>query len=176
MNQEIPLDTSHSVTLTYVLTEDLWRRFYQAHYAQDPSLKGRYLLGALCIIIGALGFGGFYDRPTVAVLLLLTGFYAVLSRQIFLIKSVAAARRHPFFGKPITVVITPQGLAVRSGDAGYLQSWKNFTRYRKVGAGYMLYLDRNAFFFIPSSACSDEEEGRIERFLSSCLGAPSNKD
>jgi hypothetical protein len=155
--------SENSVTVSYHLTEDLWRQFYEAHYAADPSLKMRYFWGALCITIGA--FVLVFGSKIVAVLLFLTGFYSVLSRQIFLVKSVAAARKHPFFGKEITAVLTTEGLAVRSGKTGYLQAWENFKGYRNVEAGYMLYLDKNAFFFIPKSACSVEDEKRIDRFL-----------
>ncbi len=164
-----------SVTVTYRLTEDLWRRFYEAHYAADPKLKTRYFWGALCIVIGALGFGGVYRSPVVAGLLLLTGFYAVLSRQIFLVKSVAAARKHPFFGQQITVTLSEEGVDVRSGKTGYAQPWQNFTGYRKVEPGYMLYLDKNAFFFIPASACSVTDANRIDRLvqkLTEGTGAP----
>lgn len=157
------------VTLTYVLTEELWRRFYEAHYAADPSLKTRYLWGALCIIIGALGLGGLYDSKAVAALLLLTGFYAVLSRPIFLLKSMATARKHPFFEKEITVVMTAEGISVRSGNTGYLQTWKNFTGYRKAGPGYLLYMEKKAFFFVPLSALSLEDEKRLDLLLSSHL-------
>ncbi len=156
---------NRSVTITYPLTEDLWRRFYEAHYAADPALKTRYFWGALCIVIGALGFGGLYESRIVAGLLLLTGFYAVLSRQIFLVKSVAAARRHPFFGKEITVTLSDEGVAVRSGASGYMQAWQNFAGWRRTKPGYILYLDRNAFFFIPKSACSPEDEKRIDLFM-----------
>lgn len=159
------------VTLTYLLTEELWRRFYEAHYAADPALKTRYLWGALCIVIGALGLGGLYDSKIVAVLLLLTGFYAVLSRPLFLVRSMAAARKHPFFGKEITVVMTAEGIAVRSGNTGYLQAWKNFIGYRKADPGYLLYMDKKSFFFIPQTACSLEDEKRIDFLLSAHVRA-----
>ncbi len=151
--------------LTFRLTEDLWRRFYDAHYAGDHSLKIRYAWGAACIIIGAFGLAGLFNR-LIAVLLLLTGFYAVLSRQIFVMKSVAAARKHPYFGKEISVRIDREGVAVRSEDAAYRLSWCEFTGYRKVAPGFMLYLGKN-FFFIPRAALSGEEEGRLQRLLDS---------
>jgi hypothetical protein len=113
-----------------------------------------------------------FESTIIAALLLLSGFYGVLSKPIFLLKSIAAARKHPFFGKEITVVMTAEGIAVRSGNSGYLQAWKNFTRYRKVDPGYMLYLDRNAFFFIPLSSCSEEDERNIDSFLRQKMNGP----
>jgi hypothetical protein len=156
---------NHSITLSYRLAEDLWRQFYEAHYAADPSLKMRYLWGGLCIVLGALGLGGLFDSNILAILLLLTGFYGVLSRPLFVLKSVAAARRHPYFGKELTVQLATDGITVRSSDAIYQQGWNEFSSYRKVEAGFMFYFKNNSFFFIPAAACPPEIESRIQRLL-----------
>lgn len=86
------------IQLHYSLSKDLWRRFFEVHYAADPALKIRYVWGVVCIVGGALGFGGFYHSPLIAGLLLATGFYAILSRQILVIKSLRGAVRQPSFG------------------------------------------------------------------------------
>ncbi len=151
------------LVLNYRLDEELWRRFYEAHYQADPSLKVRYGWGIACIVIGALGFAGAY-HPLVAALLLLTGLYGVLSRQLFMVKSVAAARKHPYFGQEITVLVSTDGVAVRSADAAYRQDWNQFTGWRKVAPGTILYMGRN-FFFIPKSALDAGEEARLEELL-----------
>jgi hypothetical protein len=156
---------NHSITLSYRLAEDLWRQFYEAHYAADPSLKMRYLWGGLCIILGALGLGGLFDSNILATLLLLTGFYGVLSRPLFVLKSVAAARRHPYFGKELTVQLATDGITVRSSDAIYQQQWQEFNSYRKVDAGFMFYFKNGTFFFIPATAYSPANDSRIEGLL-----------
>jgi len=140
------------ITLNYSLNKDLWRVFFEAHYSCDHSLKLRYLWGIACITIGALGFGGFYASPVIAILLLATGFFAVLSKQILVLKSLRSVCHHPFFGKELTVAVTPEEISVRSGTAGYSQPWDNFVGYRRLDPGFLLYHDQNAFFFIPSSA------------------------
>jgi hypothetical protein len=155
----------HSITLTYRLSEELWRQFYQAHYDADPSLRMRYLWGALCILLGAIGLGGLFDNRIVAILLLLTGFYGVLSRPLLVLKSVAAARRHPYFGKGLTVQLAAEGITVRSSDAIYQQGWSEFSSYRKVEAGFMFYFKNGSFFFIPAAAGSPAIDSRIERMV-----------
>ncbi len=154
-----------TIILNYQLTKDLWRLFFEAHYACDRSLKMRYLWGIICIIIGSLGFGGFYESRLVAALLLGTGFFAVLSKQVLVIKSLRSACHHPFFGKELTVSVSPAELSVRSGNAGYSQPWNNFVGYRKLDPGFLLYHDQNAFFFIPSSAMTAGYQKRIEQIL-----------
>jgi len=145
---------SKPIILSFDLTRDLWRRFYEAHYGCDKSLKWRTLWGGCCIVIGSMGFGGFYHSPVIASLLLLTGFFGVLSKQMLVIKSLRGAGGHPFFGRELVVAITPEEIAVRSGNEGYRQPWDNFIGYRVLDPGLLLYHDRSSFFFIPASSMS----------------------
>jgi hypothetical protein len=154
-----------TILLHYHLTRDLWRRFFEAHYSCDRSLKLRNLWGVTCIVGGALGFGGFYDSKLIAALLLATGFFGVLSKQLLIIKSLRTAVRHPFFGKELTVAVAPAEISVRSGTTGYAQPWGNFVGYRRLDPGFLLYHDRNAFFFIPSAAMTAGNARRIEEIL-----------
>ncbi len=154
-----------SIIVKYQLTKDLWRLFFEAHYASDHSLKMRYLWGATCIIIGCFGFGGFYESRTVAVLLLATGFFGVLSKHFLVLKSLRNASHHPFFGEELTVAVSAEELSVLSGKTGYSQPWNNFVGYRKLAPGFLLYHDQNAFFFIPSSALTAGYEKRILQIL-----------
>jgi hypothetical protein len=156
---------SDAIILEYQLTKDLWRLFFEVHYSCDHYLKMRYLWGASCIIIGSLGFGGFYESRVLALLLLATGFFGVLSKQFLIIKSLRGACRHPFFGKELKVAITPQEISVRSGDAGYSQPWSNFVGYRHLGPGFLLYHDRHSFFFVPDSVLSLNCSGRVIQIL-----------
>ncbi len=143
-----------SIIFNYPLTKELWREFFEAHYDSDRTLKMRYLWGATCVVIGSFGFGGFYDSKVLAVLLLITGFFGVLSKHVLIYKSLKGACCHPFFGEDLTVTITQQELTVRSGHSGYSQPWDNFVGYRHLKPGFLLYHDQNAFFFIPSSIVS----------------------
>jgi hypothetical protein len=103
------------IILNYRLTRELWQQFLDAHFSSNPTLKMRYLWGVLCIMIGALGFGGFYDSPAIASLLLATGLFGVLSKYLLVAKFLRTACRHPFFGEELTVAIsheaTPVGVA-----------------------------------------------------------------
>lgn len=154
-----------TITLNYQLTKELWRLFFEAHYSCDRSLKLRYLWGVSCIVIGSLGFGGFYESWVVAGLLMATGFFAVLSKQVLVIKSLRSASQHPFFGKELTVAVSPEEISVLSGNAGYSQPWNNFVGYRRLEPGFLLYHDQNAFFFLPASATTAGHAKRIEQIL-----------
>lgn len=154
-----------TILLQFRLTRELWRSFFEAHYGCDRTLKQRYLWGVICIIIGCFGFGGLYASKTVAGLLLATGFFGVLSRPLLVIKSLRTAGRHPFFGQELTVKISPEEIAVRSGNSGYSQPWGNFVGYRRLAPGFLLYHDRNAFFFIPMAAMTAGDARRIEEIL-----------
>ena len=155
-----------TIILSYPLTKVLWRRFFEAHFSCDPSLKQRYLWGVVCIVIAALGFGGFYDNVIIASLLMATGLFGVLSKQLLVIKSLRTAVRHPFYGAELTVSISPQELSVRSEEAGYSQPWKNFVGYRKLDPGFLLYHDQHALFFIPMEAMTAGNARRIVEILS----------
>jgi hypothetical protein len=150
---------------TYRLSKELWQQFYEAHYSCDRDLKIRYLWGAICILIGALGFGGYYDSKIVAGLLLATGFFGVLSKYLLIYKSLLAAKKHPFFGKELTVSVSPEELSVRSENSGYSQPWDNFIGYRKMAPGFLLYHDRHSFFFIPTAELTAGDCNRIIRIL-----------
>lgn len=150
---------------SFQLTKELWQVFFAAHYSQNPSLKTRYLWGITCLVIGCLGFGGFYESNLVASLMLATGFFGVLSKQILVLKSLRAAVRHPFFGKELTVAVSPQELSVRSGMAGYSQPWSNFSGYRSLAPGFLFYHDHNAFFFLPSAVITAKDSARLLTIL-----------
>jgi len=154
-----------TVTITYILSKELWRQFFNAHYGCDRQLKQRYVWGVFCVLIGSAGFGGWYDAPLVATLLLGTGLFAVLSKSLLVGRSLRKASRHPFVGKELTVMITPGEIAVRSGNSGYSLPWHDFVGYRHLNAGFLLYHDRNAFFFIPESALTAGYARRIEAIL-----------
>jgi len=156
------------ILLHYSLSKDLWRRFFEVHYAADPTLKTRYLWGVICIVSGALGFGGFYHSPLIAALLLATGFYGVLSRQLLVIKSLRGAVRHPFYGQTLSVGLNREQISVRSGEAGYDQPWSNFIGYRESKTGFMFYHDKVSFFFIPSEALSSRQTTELRQLLTDC--------
>jgi hypothetical protein len=105
----------HPLQIRYRLGKELWQRFYDVHYRANRALKIRYLWGVVCIVIGTLGFAGVYRMDIVAGLLMLTGFYAVLSRQLLVIRSLHGAARHPFYGQTLDVSISPAEISVRSG-------------------------------------------------------------
>lgn len=154
-----------TIILSYQLTKDLWRQFYEAHYNCDRSLKLRYLWGAICILIGSSGFGGYYESKTIAGLLLATGFFGVLSKHLLVYKSLRAACQHPFFGKELTVAISPREISVRSENSGYSQPWDNFVNYRRLEPGFLLYHDQHAFFFIPATVMTAGNVKRIVQIL-----------
>lgn len=152
-------------TLNYQLTRALWRQFFDAHYGCDRSLKLRYLWGVVCIIIASIGFGGFYESRIIAVMLMATGFFGVLSKHLLIHKSLHAACKHPFFGKGLMVTVSPVELSVRSENSGYSQPWDNFVGYRKLNPGFLLYHDKNAFFFIPVEVMAAGKANRIVQIL-----------
>lgn len=154
-----------TMTIQFRLTRELWRSFFEVHYNSQRPLRMRYFCGVVCIVIGCLGFGGYYSSPLVAVLLLATGFVAVLSKPLLVIKSLRGTSSHPFFGKELTVTAWPTEVAVYSGTAGYSQPWSNFFGYRRLKAGLLLYHDHNAFFFIPAAAMTGKQAEHLERFL-----------
>lgn len=145
---------SKPILATFELSEDLWRAFFEAHYRRDRNLKWRALWGGCCVVIGSMGFGGFYHNPYIAGLLLATGFFGVLSRPLLVLRSVRKALRHPFCGQELTVRIDGDEIAVRSGDAGYVQHLSDFAGYRMLEPGLALYHNPHSFFFIPSTALS----------------------
>ncbi|OHB29106.1 MAG: hypothetical protein A2X84_14040 [Desulfuromonadaceae bacterium GWC2_58_13] len=151
-----------AIILKYHLTKDLWRIFFEARYSCHRWLKLFYLGGVACIIVGSLGFGGFYESRVVAALLLVTGFLGVLSKPILVVKSVRKASHNPFFGKELTVTVAPEEISVRSGHAEYSQPWNIFVGYRRLDPGFLLYHDQSSFFFIPLSAMTT---GHVERML-----------
>lgn len=154
-----------TIILNYQLTKDLWRQFYDAHYSCDNSIKFHYLWGAICIVIGTLGFGGFYESRIIAGLMMMTGFYGVLAKYLLIFKSLRGACQHPFFGKDLTVAVSPAEISVRSEISGYSQPWDNFVGYRKLEPGFLLYHDKNAFFFIPIAVMTAGNAKRIMQIL-----------
>jgi hypothetical protein len=154
-----------ALILHYRLTRELWRSFLEAHYGRDRALRWRHLWGVACIVIACLGFGGFYASRVVAALLLATGFFGVLSKQLLVLRSLRRADRHPFSGRELTVAVSPKELSVRSSAAGYAQPWQNFIGYRRLAPGFLLYHDRDDFFCIPASSLTAGYARRLEQIL-----------
>lgn len=154
-----------TIILNYQLTKNLWRQFFAAHYSCDRSLKLRYLWGVICIVIACLGFGGYYQSTPIAAMLLSTGFFGVLSKHLLIFKSLRGVCQHPFFGKKLTVSASPTELSVRSENSGYSQPWDNFIGYRQLEPGFLLYHDKNAFFFIPIEIMTAGNAKRIMQIL-----------
>jgi len=163
---------SETIILSYRLTRDLWQQFFDAHYSCDHSIKFHYLWGAICIVIGSMGFGGYYESKAIAGMMLATGFYGVLSKHLLIYKSLRTAARHPFFGKELTVSVSPTEISVRSENSGNRQPWAQFSGYRKLEPGFLLYHDKNAFFFIP---VANMTAGNIKRIVQ-ILGAAKVPD
>jgi len=151
--------------LNYRLTKELWRQFFDAHYGCDQAIKFHYLWGAICILIATIGFGGFYESRAIALLLMATGFYGVLAKHLLIHRSLRTACQHPFFGKELSVAVSPAEILVRSESSGYRQPWENFVAYRKLDPGFLLYHDKNAFFFIPTSEMTAAQVKRILQML-----------
>jgi len=154
-----------TILINYALNKELWHRFFEAHYGCDTSLRQRWLWGVVCIVIAALGFGGFYANLPIASLLMATGMFGVLSKPLLVIRSLRTARKHPFYGAELSVAISPGELSVRSENAGYSQPWDNFAGYRKLDPGFLLYHDQHAFFFIPLEAMTAGDATRIVEIL-----------
>jgi hypothetical protein len=153
------------ILLTYRLDTELWRAFFEAHYAVDPKLSHRYGWGGLCIIFGAIGLAGMIDSPLIAGLLLATGFFGVLSKPLLVMKSLRAVAHHPYHGQQIAVAITGDELSVRSETAGYSQPWDNFIGYRRVKPGFAFYHNPQSFFFIPTEVFSEQTETALVQIL-----------
>lgn len=156
---------SDFLKLHYTLSEEIWRKFFEAHYARDHSLRLRYWFGALMILVGAMGLGGWYANKILSVGLLLFGLYCVLSKHIFALKSLISIRKSPHYQKEVTLRISREGMLVEGDDFRYRNAWNDFVGYRKVKPGFMFYIDKNAFFFIPRSAFSESEERDIQTMI-----------
>lgn len=153
------------VLLTYRLETELWRKFFEAHYAADPQLSMRYAWGGFCIVIGSFGLAGMIDSALISWLLLATGFFGVLSKPLLVLKSLRSAARHPYHGQQIAVSITAESLSVRSETTGYSQPWPNFTGYHRFGPGFAFYHNPHSFFFIPAEVLSEQTEAALLQIL-----------
>ena len=153
------------ILLTYRLETDLWRKFFEAHYAADPQLSHRYAWGGVCIVLGSLGLAGMFESPLAAGLLLLTGFFGVLSKPLLVLKSLRAAAHHPYHGQQIAVSISSEALSVRGETTGYSQPWDNFIGYRRVQPGFAFYHNPYSFFFIPEEVLSEQTETALLQIL-----------
>lgn len=158
---------SESIQLTYPLSGTLWRQFFIAHYKSDRGLKWCAILGVLCIATSLIGFTGFYPSKLIANLLFATGLFGLSAKQLLVFIAVHKASCHPFFNQQLTVTITEDEIAVRCGQKGYSQPWDNFNGYRRVDIGFMLYHDRHAFFFVPTSAMSTQQQHDLQQRLES---------
>jgi len=145
-----------TIMLSFRLTENHWRQFYEIHYAADHRLKLWSIFGGAFILIGAMGIGGLFNRY-IALFVLINGFYGVLARHIFLFRSIAAARKHSLFEKNVTAEFSSAGITVTSDGLASQRPWASFTGYRTAAPGIMFYMAPQAFFFVPAAAYSAEE-------------------
>lgn len=156
---------SEPIQLTYPLSQTLWRQFFTAHYQNDCGLKWCARLAVVCLLTSLMGLAGLYPSQLVANLLFATGLFGLLTKQLLISVAVHKASCHPFFNQRLTVTISEQEIAVRSGQKGYSQPWDNFNGYRHYDIGFALYHDRHAFFFIPASALTTQDLHTLQQCL-----------
>ncbi len=154
-----------TILIEYTLNEENWRQFFTAHYQRQTSLRLRYVYGLVLLVSGAYLAGGPPDSPWLGAAFVATGLYAVLSKQLLVLKSMAAVRRGPMFGARMAVSFNPQGLKARSGKQTSERPWNAFRGYCLVKPGVMLYLDQTNFFFIPREALTEATAAILQRFL-----------
>nr|WP_320114703.1 YcxB family protein [uncultured Desulfuromonas sp.] len=139
----------------YPFDQALWLEFARAHYARQPGVRWRMALSVLCLMAGCAGVAGYYPNKVSAMLLLLTGFIGLSATNLLALRRVGQARRHPFFGKMVTLIFDDDEVTLRCGHQGMVQPWENFLRYRQVKAGMLLYYGADSFIMIPQSVLSD---------------------
>ncbi|MDO3376884.1 YcxB family protein [Geoalkalibacter halelectricus] len=159
------MQDENAIVLEFDLTEVLWRRFFQAHYAHQTFFRLRFVYGALLVVIGAFMLGAAAANNWVGTAFLISGLYCVLSRQLFILKSMASAHKGPLFEGRVQARLTRAGLTVTAGGQHSERAWKDFHGYRSVEPGLMLYTDQNAFFFIPREALTPATDGILQQFL-----------
>lgn len=152
-----------TIQLEYTLNEELWRQFFTAHYQQQRFFRMRYFYGVLLLISGAYLIGGPPASPWVGAGFLASGLYAIISKQLFILKSLATARKGPLFSARLAVSLGPEGVVVSAGQHRSERPWNAFRGYCLVPPGIMLYLDQNAFFFIPQEALTASTAALLER-------------
>ncbi|KIH76494.1 hypothetical protein SAMN05660860_01598 [Geoalkalibacter ferrihydriticus] len=155
----------NAIVLEYNLTEEMWRRFFYAHYQHQAFFRMRFIYGAILSAIGAFMVGVPAANNWIGAAFLASGLYCVLSKHLFLLKSMASARKGPLFEGRIQVRLTNDAMSVRAGTQHSERGWKDFHGYRIVEPGFMLYTDRNAFFFVPQEALTDATASILQRFL-----------
>lgn len=157
-----------TIQLEYTLNEELWRQFFAAHYQRQGFFRLRYLYGLVLLLAGAYLIGGPPNNPWVGGGFLATGLYCILSKQLMILKSLSAARKGPLFTARLAVSIGPQGLVVQAGKHRSERPWNGVRGYCVVAPGIMLYLDKNAFFFIPQQALTASTAGLLQRCFEQC--------
>nr|WP_320049160.1 YcxB family protein [uncultured Desulfuromonas sp.] len=149
MKQMLPIQCQ------YPFDQSVWLEFARAHYGSQPGVRWRAVLSLLCLMAGCAGVAGYYPNKISAMLLLVTGFIGLSATNLLALRRVGLARRHPFFGKMVTVIMDEEDVTLRCGNQGMVQPWQNFSRYRQVNAGMLLYYGPDSFIMIPQSALSD---------------------
>lgn len=155
----------NSIRIEYVLSEELWRRFFAAHYQRQSFFSLRYLYGVLLVVVGAYMLGGPFANKWVGAAFVASGLYCVLSKQLFILRSLAAARKGPMFSARVAVCLSPEGVEVSAGAERSERPWSAFRGYCLVSPGFMLYLGQNAFFFIPQEALTGTTAALLQRCL-----------
>ncbi|BCR06144.1 hypothetical protein DESUT3_32130 [Desulfuromonas versatilis] len=152
---------SQSISLHYELTEKTWRQFYEAHYAADHHLKIRFYFGAAMVLIGSIGLGGLFPNKWVSLATLLFGLYCVLSRQIFAAKSMRGLKGNQELLGEMSIRIDETGISGQGPASKFKQSWTSIIGYRRARPGFMFYLEKDLFFFIPRAALAGDDEPRL---------------
>lgn len=158
---------TESITLHYELTEKIWRRFYEAHYAADHHLKIRFYFGAAMVAIGSIGLGGLFPNKLVSLATLLFGLYCVLSRQVFIIRSLRSVKGNPELLGDMSIEVTEMGISGQGPGSKFKQPWTGIIGYRRAKPGFMFYLQKNLFFFIPQEALSPDTEKQLQTIIES---------
>ena len=156
---------SQTVATEWEMTEELWRAFYNDHYANDRRLKQRFVWGVILVMIGALGLGGLSPHKLVGGLVLLAGLYCVLSKHFLINKTVKKARDNPNFSGKMKIRLDIDGISGSNDSTSFNFPWTRFIGYRRSSVGWAFYVSENLFFALPLFGLSGREQKDLQDFL-----------
>lgn len=156
---------SQQISITYDLSEKIWRTFYNAYYASDKRFKLRFFYGTVTWIVGVCGLLGLFDNQLIAFGMIAFGLYCVFAKQYLVNKAVKKIKAKPHFPGKINYTIDQDKVAGIEQGQEFEFNWETFYGYRDAAPGLMLYLKEASFFFIPKEAISIEDKQDIINFL-----------
>ncbi len=154
-----------NIVFESVLSEETILRAREWHWKKFGFSQHWWTIGGIILIfIGVMGLLG--ENPLLGIMLIGYGTYCVLRKSILKRHFLRQFRSSPHAGKCVRTTIFADGIRQEFDNASSELKWSSFHETISTPDGYLLYLQKNHYIWLPlNDIKEDGDHSRIRDLL-----------